>query len=458
MPQIIPHSVLLTKNKPTLAGAAILIGMCGLTYFLPGQPYLLLAPLFLVAAHSTLGAAIALVLCWLPASLGGALFPWISIGRSLGADEITQAMRWLLMIFCLSRTLVMSGERYKSLSHQLTQFIVIYGLLLTMHALLISHDPVISTLKTLSWAIGTIAILKTFQSLRQQDVLWLLRFLLGILVTAVVVSLTVRSFPGALLTRQGLLRGVFGHSQVLGGVASGLATFLICHLLLKAQSRARLQTIAITVLSLVAIALCSSRTAFFSTIIGIVGGTILHGGKGRFQINRLAAVYCCGLLSIAGAIVVISDSGTFDSIFYKHGIRGSAVDSLLSTRQPLIDKQLADFSDHPLLGIGFGVSSPVNFRELVTQFRWSAPTEKGFLPTAVLQETGLIGFVLFAVLLATMIRLLAASADPRLIGAATCGLASNIGEATLYSLGGIGILTWLWFALALSAPANIDEL
>jgi len=113
-----------------------------------------------------------------------------------------------------------------------------------------------------------------------------------------------------------------------------------------------------------------------------------------------------------------------------------------------------NFVNRPLTGNGFGVYPDGHFSSGVQYFAGipiSAPVEKGFLPTAVLEEDGIPG----ALALVVMILLLGREAwrhpDLRWRALFCACLGINIGECVLLAPGGIGMIDWLLIGLAVSA-------
>jgi hypothetical protein len=126
--------------------------------------------------------------------------------------------------------------------------------------------------------------------------------------------------------------------------------------------------------------------------------------------------------------------------------------SFMESRGLGIVEEWKDFEQFPAFGIGFGVSLDPAFRPVIdptTGFPISAPTEKGFLPTAVLQETGLVGATAFTLLLLALFR--RAFSNNELSYAwmfGTCVLA-NLGEMVFFSAGGLGLYIWLLMGWAM---------
>ena len=132
----------------------------------------------------------------------------------------------------------------------------------------------------------------------------------------------------------------------------------------------------------------------------------------------------------------------------KRNESASIVQGYEKSRGGLIDAMLRNISSTPLQGIGFGIAS--NPDEMVVQrdpvlgLPTGAVIEKGVLPIAVLEEIGLFGFVLFAVWVVMVIQ---RSARAGFAQFAVCmtALLLNLGECTLFSPGGMGLLSLILF-------------
>src|SRR5262249_33043058 len=79
----------------------------------------------------------------------------------------------------------------------------------------------------------------------------------------------------------------------------------------------------------------------------------------------------------------------------------------------------------------------------VTGLPLSAPVEKGFLPTAVLEETGIFGAIFFALFLFSAMRLVVRRGDIVLAWIFFTCLFVNVGEMIFFSAGGLGLYIWL---------------
>jgi hypothetical protein len=112
-----------------------------------------------------------------------------------------------------------------------------------------------------------------------------------------------------------------------------------------------------------------------------------------------------------------------------------------------MDRSMANFWEKPITGIGFGApSDPIRFARQLERGPYgiplSASVEKGFMPTAVLEETGLIGAVLTIALLIFLFMPAVQHPDPTLFWVMATCLLLNLGEMVFFSVGGMGFFFW----------------
>jgi hypothetical protein len=122
------------------------------------------------------------------------------------------------------------------------------------------------------------------------------------------------------------------------------------------------------------------------------------------------------------------------------------------SRGDKVDRSLENFRDAPVLGVGFGTPSDVTLlsarREMVYGIVVSASSEKGFLPTAVLEEIGLFGAAFVTLILIAMALPVHRRGSFGVIWVFWAALIKNVGDSVFLSLGGFGLLMWLFAAFA----------
>lgn len=122
-------------------------------------------------------------------------------------------------------------------------------------------------------------------------------------------------------------------------------------------------------------------------------------------------------------------------------------EQVLASRQGLIDLSWKNFQERPLTGIGFQVATNDAFIKNATWL--TAPAEKGFLVTAVLEEGGIIGATAFVIFLVCFFGELAAARNVPGIAMLAAFLTSNMAEVTFFSPGGSGAFGWLMIGAAM---------
>jgi hypothetical protein len=117
--------------------------------------------------------------------------------------------------------------------------------------------------------------------------------------------------------------------------------------------------------------------------------------------------------------------------------------------------------EHPLLGIGFGIASfPEDFvveRDTLLGLPVSATTEKGVLPVMVVEELGALGALAFVLWLWIILRKSATRGGLVALAVIWTALLLNIGEAMLFSPGGMGLLLMILIAWGVNSGSGQDE-
>lgn len=248
--------------------------------------------------------------------------------------------------------------------------------------------------------------------------------------------------------------GPFYHSNCLGPMSAMMVVYLSC-VVVYGKYRNRWICVGLAACLLYFMALTQSRTSFAAMFVGIlamVGLSFLlvrnNSIRLRMNISRFALV---GALAIAGSLGLIADVVSGQAItrkvvaFANKGGKAEKLDldQVISSRQAVVEASWNNFLDSPLIGIGFEVAKTEFFQQNATLVY--APIEKGFLPVAVLEETGLIGTFFFVVFLVAYMLTLARDLNVPGITLFVTFLAVNCGEAMFFAVGGHGGFGWLWF-------------
>ena len=259
-----------------------------------------------------------------------------------------------------------------------------------------------------------------------------------------------------------LYKGVCSHSQTLGMVMAFWVIFLFADLIFHVQKFDKLYVFLI-LCALGLLYKSSGRTAM-GTMIACCGfaylffrtysGRMRTGWKAKLSQVVIVLVIFGGFASIA--VPQVRDGIVRFAMKYDRnaGSGDFDVDFAVSTRQGLVDEQLYNFHRRPAIGWGFQVSEEVaGMAKNAKGLLLSAPVEKGVWVTAILEEGGVCGEIIYVVYMIIAIVLLYAR---RAFMGLTIFLAlhiSNLGEMTMFSMSGCGGMwyTFLFIALIFDA-------
>lgn len=261
----------------------------------------------------------------------------------------------------------------------------------------------------------------------------------------------------------GLFMGVTFQPQTLGPAISVISTVLLADLLFSLR-RWNYLYLALLLAAPVLVYYTSSRTAMGTWLAGMCFTVFVfmcsNGVGARWKNRALGAITLVGMLT---GIALFATPGIQDKVlsFVLKTSEERAAESEFSfesfthSRQGLMDSAMANFEESPAIGNGFQVTAQMadmdirSWKQLL-----SAPIEKGVWITAVLEEGGIFGFLLFCGFLLIAFPLLLS----RQAYLGTCALfvflISNLGEFTFFSTSANGGLLWAVTFVGLTLDAQ----
>ena len=317
----------------------------------------------------------------------------------------------------------------------------------------------ISIMKVITFVIAVSTVLVGFSALSPRDLArmrnWL--FTLALVIVALSALTLLKPAVGYALNGRGL-QGVLSHPQSLGALLAPFAAWMIAGLLV-ARDRFKLVTAVIAAGFVIIIFLTQARTAAVAILVGVLAAVLtrlLRARQGQqapiWQMTAIAGVAAVGL------VVAALHSGEFTTALskfvFKRVTDTSVSEAFMDSRGGGMVSQWANFVSAPLTGHGFGVYADGSFPSGVSEFAGipiSAPVEKGFVPTAVLEETGAVGGLLFYFAIFWLGREAWRSTDLRWAAMFASAIGVSTGEAVILSPGGVGLVIWLVIGLTCSA-------
>ena len=209
------------------------------------------------------------------------------------------------------------------------------------------------------------------------------------------------------------------------------------------------------VLGLVLVFMSECRTGGFAMVLGGILVGVYGFIRRDHNFSRSRVAEHAPTFALIGILSLFFAPGQFQLMLEEFATKGEGefgglTEAFAESRESLIDRSMDNFRQYPIAGIGFGVPSDTS-QELFEVKRVggipiSASVEKGSLPAAMLEETGIIGAVLCLVLLAAVLYSMGSGGDYTLAWIALTAILLNVGEAMLFSMGGLGLFVWMMIA------------
>jgi hypothetical protein len=339
-------------------------------------------------------------------------------------------------------------------------FVWTFAGLATVLAPFNSPAPAVSILKavTFAWVVSTLFV--ALRAVARDELGRLVHWFAMLGTITLLLSAATLLDPAVAFQHNGTgLQGILIHPQTLAIVAAPLAAFGLVAVVLRRRTGHPV-LIALVALAWILLALTEARTGMLAAVVGTVAGLAMHlwrsNPDGRFASRTRLVV-----LGATASIALVSYVATTDllareveTFLLKRSGETSLGQAFYASRGAAVVGQWHNFLERPVTGNGFGVyAGPADSTDVVefAGIPISAPVEKGFLPTAVLEETGLLGGVLFLLMIVQLLRLAWRSGDPRGFAVVVASIATNAGEASMLSPGAPGLLLWCFIALAVEA-------
>jgi hypothetical protein len=373
--------------------------------------------------------------------------------------------RFALLLACFARIYYDVNRNggikvYRGTIIALATFVIVAGILSVIN----NYYLTVSLLKLANFAIGLYIIFGGVEILKRTNgeiTCWMVSItlfvaIIGVASLALGVGYNAKAIEGV---ASSFFNGPFYHSNTLGPLAGMMVVYLLA-LACFTPYRLKWITWPIVIILFMFILMTKSRTATISCLaatgVMFAAAWMLPNRNGlsiRFNISgaklALGGFVFAMLILLGFAAKAEQIKEVVQSFIVKNeGAAGFYVDEILASRQGQIDMTLYNFTSSPLIGIGFGTATTRQFQEDATWY--SAPTEKGNLVLALLEETGVLGFLSFVVFLAIFVVTLWKNLNVVAIGVFSVFLIINMGEMMFFSFGGHGAYAWIFVGAALA--------
>ena len=249
-----------------------------------------------------------------------------------------------------------------------------------------------------------------------------------------------------------LYKGMTNHSQAMGMFMCCWMCFLLADLFFNVQKPDKLYVLLL-ICGVILIGKTSSRTAMGTLLVTVVflayNMMQARGINSRWKSKVVSGLTTMIIVAAAAVIAIPSmrDKVARAAMKYDRDATAQSFDmqEMLVTRSGLMANSLYLWNLRPTIGWGFQVSPQVGELERKSGgFVLSAPVEKGVWVTAILEEGGVFGELIYVCYAAFAFWML--MIKKAYMGATVFVLihVSNLGEFTMFSMSGVGCI---WYGV-----------
>jgi hypothetical protein len=342
--------------------------------------------------------------------------------------------------------------RVRSGRHPVVPWLIAFAVVVSIQSMLFSISVAVSIFKMLSFTFAAITILLGFKVTGMKSLDWTSWFV-GLWIAVLVLSVPTWFFPGIGFHVNGHgFQGILNHPQALGVFLAPMVAWFTARIIFS-PSKGNYWMYAVLPAAWSMMIVTEARTALIAVAVGllsVVFVALFRRPEWRRWIRNAILKPVSIFIALTILAIALLRPGLISetSVAFMHkGERTATIEkSFEESRGGLIGSEWRNFVDHPVSGIGFGASLDPEFRpviESLTGLPLSASTEKGFLPSAILEETGVVGATWFLVFLIALMRHALSNAEVALVWLFVTSLCVNAGEMVFFSAGGLGLYIWL---------------
>lgn len=320
------------------------------------------------------------------------------LSAAVGAEVtgFASTVKWIL-IFVFSLYILFSQKQNLSEYSQLRThntlllLVGIFALYNIIASLITGSYPIISAFKILSYAIPFLAVAMGV-SLTNSKIDWA-EYCYLLLSPIIIISVIVIPFSNFKIVNDSF-QGIINHPNLFGV----FGTIYICFLLYSNYSFRNSggldwKRMILLVLTFVMIYMSESRTGMFSAVVVLVIYFVTMNSESKIKLFLGLAVFAV-VIAVYFAIDNNAYNGFVEEINHFIMKRKDA-EGVLDTREQLMEMSMAKFRANHLLGSGFSVGYTPTIKSF--EFSMDMTYETGNLYTALLGDTGLVGFALFII-------------------------------------------------------------
>lgn len=381
---------------------------------------------------------------------------------------LLSALKWVVPLVCGVRLLLDYRRRWRGAPTPWKWPLALYGAVILALVIAVSSNRELSFFKLISWFFVAFVALYAFERSSISPTYWF-RWFYSLYCATLLLSVPLLLVPaGRFLNGRGF-QGIFWHPQALGVFIAPFTAVVTVNLMFGGSRSWIKAGMALLGWFIQFESLC--RTAMLAIFLGVLfafGIAFLMRSDLRKQFKRSSIIigiigfgtFSIGVLAAYGDRVIneITEftikGRTIDPMnaFSAHGIAAS--------RSEQVGRIMQSISNSPLAGVGFGLS-PESVAQQVERDQAlglpvGAPTEQGFLPLAIMCQTGIIGSAAWLILFGALCWPIARRGSLLILVLFWVSFFVNFGEMIFFATGGLGTPLWLVFALCMRASSESE--
>ena len=354
---------------------------------------------------------------------------------------------FIIFIFFIKGLLI---KRANFLSNKVFFKFQLIFILIFIHSLFFSPYVGFSVLKLLSWYIFITSLILYFYNLNNFNKIIVFKGVTSSLLTGVLISTPLLFIPeiGMVVNNSGF-QGITNQPQVFGTIA-GLSAIASLIFFLKKNNYIFL---ILFLFSLFLIYTSQSRTAGLAFVIAftcLLFNVFYNNFFSKKDFFTKKSFLYCLLLVLLSPFLLLNFNEEIMAYINKREDAGLTTVSE-SSRGALIAEMTANINNYWAQGIGFGIPSDFDFSQAIylpiLDLPISLPVEKGVFYIALIEEMGfLFGIIISIFLFLILFNKFTSNFYSPLI---LFVLGTNLAENTFFSIGGLGMLLWVFICLSI---------
>ena len=371
-------------------------------------------------------------------------------------------LRWLVLFSSAIRILPFyTFHAFKYILPLGLFFVVVLSL-----SFLSSPLIVVSVMKLTVFCVGSSTVLAAYSGFNYAELEQLKKWFFSLTVVVILFSLPTFVLPsiGYMVNGRGF-QGIINHPQAFALFLAPITTYL-CTVIIFSNEKKGFGVLALAALFLCLLFLAKARTAAVAVFLGLFFAVFLtsaFSGIASFNWAPAKGVVRCLLAAVlVGGVFMASPQFTsaVEGFVFKTSGTSDVEEAFSRSRGAGLVYFWERFKEKPFTGNGFGIDVAYAHGKEVATFMGipiAAPTEKGFLPAAFLEEVGLVGLFGFVPFIFSLLIGVVRTHRIALIAMFLTCLFVNVGEAVFFSTGYIGGYLWLLIGLCTAGGWQLDN-